>query len=78
MKTASFATLVALLLPLSPGALIAQEPEDGIIPVMDFDSLVEDDAKSSSWDTKKDARIINLSIPAPRGQIVDRYGKPLA
>ena len=28
--------------------------------------------------TRKDARAITLKIPAPRGQIVDRYGSPLA
>ncbi|MGL4400445.1 MAG: penicillin-binding protein 2 [Luteolibacter sp.] len=28
--------------------------------------------------TRKDARAITLKIPAPRGQIVDRYGAPLA
>jgi penicillin-binding protein 2 len=28
--------------------------------------------------TRKDARAITLRIPAPRGQIVDRYGDPLA
>lgn len=31
-----------------------------------------------SWDTQKDARYFSLELPAPRGQIVDRYGKPLA
>lgn len=31
-----------------------------------------------SIQTQKGARILNLSIPAPRGQIVDRYGRALA
>lgn len=32
----------------------------------------------ATWQTVKGARILTLSIPAPRGQIVDRYGAPLA
>lgn len=40
------------------------------------------DAPKSASDgsilTRKDARTITLKIPAPRGQIVDRSGKPLA
>jgi len=32
----------------------------------------------AGWQTVKGARILNLSIPAPRGQIVDRNGVPLA
>ena len=31
-----------------------------------------------SWDTQKQARTFVLNIPAPRGQIVDRNGNPLA
>ena len=31
-----------------------------------------------TWMTQKDARTLRLEIPAPRGQIVDRHGKPLA
>src|SRR5687768_12511962 len=31
-----------------------------------------------SWDTQKHARTYVLNIPAPRGQIVDRNGSPLA
>src|SRR6218665_3004432 len=31
-----------------------------------------------SWDTQKHARTYVLNIPAPRGQIVDRNGNPLA
>ena len=32
----------------------------------------------SGWDTRVDARSLNLEIPAPRGQIVDRNGIPFA
>ena len=33
---------------------------------------------SATWMTQKDARTLRLEIPAPRGQIVDRHGKPFA
>ncbi len=51
---------------------------------------VEDDVKkvksivpekqdlSASWQTQKEARALTLSVPAPRGQIVDRHGIPFA
>ena len=32
----------------------------------------------AAWRTQKEARTLTLSIPAPRGQIVDRHGEPLA
>ncbi|MEY5011220.1 MAG: penicillin-binding protein 2 [Verrucomicrobiota bacterium] len=35
-------------------------------------------APKPSWQTQKQARTYVLSIPAPRGQIVDRTGEPLA
>ena len=31
-----------------------------------------------SWETQKQARTYLLGIPAPRSQIVDRHGNPLA
>lgn len=33
---------------------------------------------SASWQTQKEARAMTLSVPAPRGQIVDRHGIPFA
>lgn len=41
-----------------------------------FTDLVE--VPRPSWETQKQARIYLLSIPAPRGQITDRNGAPLA
>ncbi len=32
----------------------------------------------AGWQTQKEARTLTLNIPAPRGQIVDRHGVPLA
>ena len=36
------------------------------------------DSLTPTWETQKHARTYLLSIPAPRGQIVDRNGSPLA
>lgn len=33
---------------------------------------------NASWATQKEARALTLSVPAPRGQIVDRHGIPFA
>ncbi len=33
---------------------------------------------NASWQTQKEARAMTLSVPAPRGQIVDRHGIPFA
>ncbi len=38
---------------------------------------VKQDLKAS-WQTQKEARALTLSVPAPRGQIVDRHGIPFA
>jgi penicillin-binding protein 2 len=38
---------------------------------------VKQDLKAS-WQTQKEARALTLSVPAPRGQIVDRHGVPFA
>ncbi len=32
----------------------------------------------ASWQTQKEARALTLTVPAPRGQIVDRHGIPFA
>lgn len=32
----------------------------------------------ASWQTQREARALTLSVPAPRGQIVDRHGVPFA
>ena len=31
-----------------------------------------------TWETQQQARTFQFSMPAPRGQITDRHGKPLA
>lgn len=47
---------------------VAPAPTDGGLPSASDGSIL----------TRKDARTITLKIPAPRGQIVDREGEPLA
>jgi penicillin-binding protein 2 len=51
-------------------ALVAQQPAASPKP--------DDTAMAPSWETQKQARTYLLSIPAPRGQITDRNGNPLA
>lgn len=55
--------LALLAFSLAPGSAPAQRPEETIKP---------------TWLTEKFARTYTLKIPAPRGQIVDRNGEPLA
>jgi penicillin-binding protein 2 len=52
---------------------IAQQPPPAASPTKPDDSGV-----APSWETQKQARTFILSIPAPRGQITDRNGVPLA
>ena len=58
-------------------SLAAQQPpviaEPPVAPPKSDDSTV-----TPTWETQKQARTYLLSIPAPRGQITDRNGKPLA
>jgi penicillin-binding protein 2 len=51
---------------VNPPASVA--PTDGVLPSASDGSIL----------SRKDARTITLKIPAPRGQIVDREGEPLA
>ncbi len=41
-------------------------------------SAATDDVLAPTWETQKNARTYLLNIPAPRGQIVDRNGVPMA
>ncbi|MGL5019461.1 MAG: hypothetical protein ACRDBP_15100, partial [Luteolibacter sp.] len=55
----------------SPTAVIAANAQAPAAPAAK-------NASDGAIFTRKDARAITLKIPAPRGQIVDRYGDPLA
>lgn len=48
----------------------------GQAPIIDNTGQVEN--PQPTWETQKQARTFVLGIPAPRGQITDRNGKPLA
>ncbi len=65
-----FLTLISIF--LLGGSLFAQ------LPVASPTVKPDDSALSPSWETQKQARTFLLSIPAPRGQITDRNGSPLA
>ena len=63
-----FAPLVVLW--LLSGLLTARET------LIDNTGIVEN--PKPSWETQRQARTFSLLIPAPRGQITDRQGRPLA
>ncbi len=63
--------LAALLLAALP-ALVRAQPEASPAPDQVEETIVP------TYETQKSARAYVLDIPAPRGQIVDRYGEPLA
>ena len=75
-----------LLLPFALGEARAQEPRTHLQPAGSAPLASVDTAKPlpkpagpvPSLDTQKGARTYVLNIPAPRGQIVDRNGQPLA
>ncbi len=64
--------LVAYLFPLlGPLIALAQEsPSPSATP--------SEETIQPTWETQKQARTFVLDIPAPRGQITDRHGAPLA
>jgi penicillin-binding protein 2 len=75
-----------LLLAWALAAVDAQEPRTTLQTATASASLASVDTKAApkggvfapTWDTQKQARTFVLNIPAPRGQIVDRNGNPLA
>jgi penicillin-binding protein 2 len=56
-------------------ALAENSPAESNQEIDDADEL---DANQASTRTRKDARTMTLAIPAPRGQITDRFGYPFA
>lgn len=79
-------SLFLLLTPLTLAVAGAQEPRSAVQAPSATGSLASVDNKTPpkaggltpTWDTQKQARTYVLNIPAPRGQIVDRNGNPLA
>ena len=71
-RSISVVTL-AVLVTLSLGDVASSQ--EGA-PLLDNTGFVEN--PKPTWETQKKARTFVLGIPAPRGQITDRNGKPLA
>ncbi len=65
MKLLNIAALLII-----PAALLARET------MIDNTGVVEN--PKPTWETERQARTFSLLIPAPRGQIADRNGQPLA
>jgi len=78
--------LLSTCLLIAAVAARAQEPPTNIRPpgntalasVEPVKPATGANAFAPTWDTQKHARTYVLNIPAPRGQIVDRNGSPLA
>lgn len=52
---------------------VEEEPKETVKP-----AVPEKEDLKASWQTQREARALTLSVPAPRGQIVDRHGVPFA
>lgn len=74
-KTLAVALVGALLCPLA-----AEVPTPEAVRALPLDADKTEPKKElrAGWKTDKEARTFRLSIPAPRGQIVDRKGVPFA
>ncbi len=61
---------------------VANVPNEATAPEAENDAEINEveqlNANQASNRTRKDARTMTLSIPAPRGQITDRFGYPYA
>jgi penicillin-binding protein 2 len=70
-------TLLSIL--ICPAALMAQPlPQPAPSPTPSVPSVVEEETIIPTFETQKLARTYILDVPAPRGQITDRNGMPLA
>lgn len=54
--------------------VVEEKPQETVKPAA---PPPKEDLKAS-WQTQREARALTLSVPAPRGQIVDRHGVPFA
>jgi penicillin-binding protein 2 len=59
-------------------ASIALGQEQQETPAPDSTSAPAEETIKPTWETQRLARTYVLDVPAPRGQITDRYGAPLA
>ncbi len=60
------------------GASIAGAQEEVSAPTPETAATPFEETIKPTWETQKQARTYVLDIPAPRGQITDRHGAPLA
>jgi penicillin-binding protein 2 len=63
------------LLLFVPVAFAQEQPES---PPPDLSSAPGEETIQPTWETQRQARTYVLDVPAPRGQITDRNGSPLA
>ena len=68
---------VFLSSPILP-AQVQLVSNEAVKPAAELDAPVKRSADLASIETRPDARTMTLSIPGLRGQILDRYGNPLA
>ena len=72
---------ILLSLAVCPLAVCAQQPAAapaGLRTVSNEVHNLTPESIEPTWDTRQDARTLYFNIPAPRGQITDRNGLPLA
>jgi len=78
----AFASIAAAALALPASAQqVAAAAEAGLAPPAEYAKPAApagEPKMAPTWETQKGARTYLLGIPAPRGQIVDRTGEPLA
>jgi len=69
---------IALSVQATPTALFAQTLAPSAVPGITTLPQVEEESIEPTFETQKLARTYILDVPAPRGQITDRSGEPLA
>ena len=70
--------LTASALAQEPAPRVAVAPNPAPVSAVKPAPVPADTGFAPTWETQKAARTYLLGIPAPRGQIVDRNGEPLA
>src|ERR1043165_1494468 len=69
---------IAVSILATPPALLAQALAPSALPDTSAAPQAEEETIVPTFETQKPARTYILDIPAPRGQITDRNGEPLA
>lgn len=78
---AVFLSLAVAPVPEAPAQVVLKaQPvtEDESVKAAEKPPVPEKQDLKASWQTQKEARALTLTVPAPRGQIVDRHGIPFA